>query len=247
MASTELKPAGLYIVEEVEIYREMYKSIFPRESPVKLLGVSNNQNLPAIWGTVSELAPDVLLIGAKQLNNVIVAELQKLREDFPGIGLVLLLTLYDAANMHLLKGLVARGKAGMAIFLRQSLEQVDELCGIITSVNEGHVILDPALTSLLFADKQGHPLLKEFTPRELELLNLLSRGYTNSAIAEALFIDIRTVQRHINNMYSKIKANNEFNNRHLRVSAARLYLETSGELLTAADSKVKTGALAQSE
>ena len=233
MDSTELKTVGLYVAEEVEIYREMYKFIFPPGSLVKLLGVSNNRNLPAMWDAVSELAPDVLLIGAKKLNGVIIAELRQMREDFPRLGLVLLLMIYDAENMNLLKELAARGKAGMAIFLRQSLEQVDELCGIITSVNEGHVILDPALTSLLFADKKGHPLLKEFTPRELELLSLLSKGYTNSAIAEALFIDIRTVQRHINNMYSKLKASSEFNNRHLRVSAARLYLETSGELLTA--------------
>ena len=233
MDSTELKTVGLYVAEEVEIYRKMYKFIFPPGSLVKLLGVSNNRNLPAIWDAVSELAPDVLLIGAKKLNEVIIAELWQMRQDFPRIGLVLLLMRYDAENTNLLKRLTARGRAGMAIFLKQSLEKVDELCGIITSVNEGHVILDPALTSLLFADKQGHPLLKEFTPRELELLSLLSKGYTNSAIAEALFIDIRTVQRHINNMYSKIKASSESNNRHLRVSAARLYLETSGELLTA--------------
>ena len=237
MDSTELKTVGLYVAEEVEIYREMYKSIFPPGSPVKLLGVSNNRNLPAIWDAVSELAPDVLLIGAKKLNEVIIAELRQMRQDFPRIGLVLLLMRYDAENMNLLKGLTARGKAGMAIFLKQSLEQVDELCGIITSVNEGHVILDPALTRLLFTDKQGHPLLSEFTPRELELLNSLSKGYTNSAIAKALFIDIRTVQRHINNMYSKIRASADFNNKHLRVSAARLYLETSGELLTAGASK----------
>ena len=237
MASTESKTVGVYVAEEMEIYRKIYESIFPPGNPIKLLGVSNNRNLPALWDAVSALRPDVLLLGTRKLNSVIIAELRQMHENFPKIGIVLLLMSYDAENINLLREFTARGGAGMAVFLKQSLERVNELTGIITSVNEGHVILDPALTRLLFTDKQGHPLLSEFTPRELELLNLLSKGYTNSAIAKALFIDIRTVQRHINNMYSKIRASADFNNKHLRVSAARLYLETSGELLTAGASK----------
>lgn len=232
MVNTESKAIRLYVAEEVEIYREVYKSILSQESSVELLGISTNRDLPALWDAVLALDPDVLLLGTKRINGVIIAELQKIREDFPRIGIVLLLVVYDVENMHLLKGLVKRGEAGMAVFLKQSLDRIDQLCGIIASVNDGHVILDPALTSLLFGDKQGHPLLEELTPRELELLSLMAKGYTNSAIAEALCIDIRTVQRHINNMYSKIKAGADFDQRHLRVSATRLYLETTGELLT---------------
>jgi len=51
------------------------------------------------------------------------------------------------------------------------------------------------------------------------------------AIAEALYIDVRTVRHHINNMYSKLRADVDFNHKHPRVSAARIYLETTGELL----------------
>ena len=80
----------------------------------------------------------------------------------------------------------------------------------------------------MFAGKPENPFLKQLTARELEVLSLLSQGYTNSAIAEALYIDIKTVEHHLNSMYSKLKADSEFNGRHLRVSAMRLYLETMG-------------------
>jgi len=69
------------------------------------------------------------------------------------------------------------------------------------------------------------PFLKQLTTRELEILSLLSQGYTNSSIADTLFIDIKTVEHHLNSMYSKLKSDPDYNTKHLRVSAARLYLE----------------------
>ena len=122
----------------------------------------------------------------------------------------------------------------MAIFLKQSLERKEQLHRITMSVSEGQIIIDPALTNLMFAEKEETLLLKEFTARELEILDLIARGYTNSAIAQNLFIDVKTVHNHINSIYSKFKADTDLNQRHPRVSVTRLYLETKGELVPAA-------------
>jgi len=150
------------------------------------------------------------------------------------IGIVLLLVFYTAQDIDLLRKLALAGKGGMALFLKQSLDLTDQLLGIITSVNRGQVILDPLLTSFLLMEKTESPFLSQLTARESEILGLLSKGYTNSAIADALFIDVKTVEHHINSMYSKLKAGSDFNNKHPRVSAARLYLEAVGELSTSA-------------
>jgi len=93
------------------------------------------------------------------------------------------------------------------------------------------VILDPTLSTLLFTGKAEYPVLKQLTARELEILSLLAKGHTNGAIAESLYIDVKTVEHHINSMYSKLKTTIDFNSKHSRVSAARLYLEATGELL----------------
>lgn len=44
----------------------------------------------------------------------------------------------------------------------------------------------------------------EFTGRELEVLRLIAEGKTNEEIAEALFLSVRTVEKHITNLYLKM-------------------------------------------
>lgn len=47
-------------------------------------------------------------------------------------------------------------------------------------------------------------VLADFTPRETEVLQLIIEGYTNKAIAEEICVCEKTVEFHINNIYSKI-------------------------------------------
>jgi DNA-binding NarL/FixJ family response regulator len=134
-----------------------------------------------------------------------------------------------------------KGEGGMALFLKQSLDRIDQLLSIILAVSQGQVVLDATLTTPMFAGKPENPFLKQLTARELEILTLLSQGYTNSAIAATLFIDVKTVEHHLNSMYSKLKTDSDFNGKHLRVSAASIYLETIGsrELHQKSDSYVR--------
>jgi DNA-binding NarL/FixJ family response regulator len=44
------------------------------------------------------------------------------------------------------------------------------------------------------------------TARELEVLRLLAAGHTNREIADVLVLSLRTIERHINNLYAKIGA-----------------------------------------
>lgn len=232
MVDQATRTVRVYVVEEQEIYREVYKTVLYRRSGIELLGISADGALGAVPTAVSAHSPDVLLAGIKKLDNDIVEELSQIRAYLPKVGVVLLLMVHDPQSIPLLRKLAVGAEAGTAVFLKQSLERIDQLRGIIMSVSEGQFILDPVLASLLFAEKHECPSLRELTTRELEILSLMAKGYTNSALAEALYIDIRTVQHHINSVYSKFKAEAGFSHLHPRVSAARLYLETMGELLT---------------
>lgn len=51
-------------------------------------------------------------------------------------------------------------------------------------------------------------LIKSLTPRELEILRLLAAGMKDQEIADALFNSVRTVQKHIGNIYDKIEVRN---------------------------------------
>jgi LuxR family maltose regulon positive regulatory protein len=71
---------------------------------------------------------------------------------------------------------------------------VDQL---LASSQPGRV-LPPAATSLV------EPL----TPRELEVLKLVGRGLSNREIADALFVTLGTVKKHLNNIFSKLDVKN---------------------------------------
>ncbi len=220
----------LYVVEEQEIYREVYRAILPSGTPIELLDVSSNGDINALRQTVAKLSPDVVLLSIKKLDVNIIKELEQIRMDHPATGIVLLLVFCNTQDVELLRRLALKGEGGMALFLKQSLDHIDQLCRAILAVSQGQVILDPALATFMFAGKPECPFLKQLTTREMEILNLLAQGFTNSSIAQALYIDIKTVEHHLNSTYSKLKADPEFIDKHLRVSAARLYLETMGDL-----------------
>ena len=228
MDDKKAEAVSVFVMEEQEIYREVYRAILSSRASIELLEVSANGDIEALVRSVLEHCPDVMLISLKKLDEGIIDGLQQIRTDCPGIGIVLLLTFCNNRDAELLRQITVKGSGGLAFFLKHSLDQVEQLCGSIMAVRKGQVIFDPSLASLMLAGKPECPFLKQLTARELEVLKLLSQGYTNLAIAQALFIDSKTVEHHLNNIYSKLKADPTFTEKHLRVSAAKLYLETMG-------------------
>jgi len=232
----------LYIVEEQEIYREMYQVVLPARANIEILRVSSSSDKGVMGRSVAEVNPDVLLLSIRKLDINIIEELERIRNANPKMGIVILIVFYSSQDIELLRRLALCGESGMALFLKQSLDKVEQLCRTIVAVSQGQVILDPPLATFMFAGKPECPFLKQLTTRELEILSLLSQGYTNSAIADTLFIDIKTVEHHLNSMYSKLKTDPDYNSKHLRVSAARLYLESMGTLYHKEETLVRVGA-----
>jgi DNA-binding NarL/FixJ family response regulator len=232
----------LYIVEEQEIYREMYQAVLPAHANIEILRISANCDKGIMLRAVAEVNPDVLLLSVRKLDINIIDELERIRNANPRMGIVILIVFYSSQDIELLRRLALCGESGMALFMKQSLDKVEQLCRTIIAVSQGQVILDPPLATFMFAGKPESPFLKQLTTRELEILSLLSQGYTNSAIADTLFIDIKTVEHHLNSMYSKLKTDPDYNSKHLRVSAARLYLESMGTLFHKEETLVRVGA-----
>jgi len=221
----------LYVLEEQRIFNNVYKEVFSPVNSICLMGMTNNMDISAAAPDMKSHNPDVLFISIKRLDQNMVDSLKQIRVDFPNLGFVISFISYNAQNIISLKKLTAGSQSGMALLLKQSVDRAEQLCSVIKAVYEGQVILDSTVTDLMFSEREQGPI-KDLTPRERRIIDLISRGHTNSGIAKALYIDIRTVQHHINNIYSKLKEDPDFNTGHPRVSAARIYLETTGELLT---------------
>lgn len=230
MTCTHPNVIGIYVAEEQELYQHWYPSIFETECKFKLVGISSACHRQSFNNYLTSEEIDILLVGTHQFNADLLHELEYALSIYPRISLVILVTCIDTDAVSLFRNLLQKCGNGIAIYLKQSLDNTKQLLDLIFSVSQGQVILDPAVAKSLLAEKAECSLMKEFTEREAEILRLLSQGYTNQGIAQILFIDSKTVAHHINNIYSKLKDDGIFNKKHLRVSTARLYMENTGEL-----------------
>lgn len=85
----------------------------------------------------------------------------------------------------------------------------DTLASALVAVDAGLVVLDPAFAAALVPAASGVTLdlpVDSLTPREEDVLQLMAKGLTNKAIAQALNISPNTVKFHINAILGKLGA-----------------------------------------
>jgi len=222
---------GILVAEEQEFYRNIYQSSFSSDDSFKYMGVSSQGDPNALSKVLDSEKPNILLLGAKKFNDNLIREVEQVCAFHPRIGIVILMTHVNDVESKLLRKMLPKCRGGVAIYLKQSLDNTKQLHDIIRSVHRGQIVLDPAVANSILMERVEYPFMKQLTERELEILNLLSLGCTNHAIAKKLCIDIKTVAHHLNNIYGKLKDDSELNLKHPRVSVARIYLETTGELM----------------
>ncbi len=106
--------------------------------------------------------------------------------------------------------LVAHDEAGaeaLAWGARGVLERTDtRLLSAVYAVADGHNVIGQSLSGLLPtpAEPRGAPV--RLTPREEEVLGLLSDGLSNRAIAEALSVSVHTARFHVQSLLDKLGA-----------------------------------------
>ena len=85
----------------------------------------------------------------------------------------------------------------------------EELIQAVRDVHEGKSVLDPSVAQKLmshFFTGSKKPIVEPLTDRELEVLSLAAKGFTNKAIGVQLGISDRTVQGHLAHIFDKLQA-----------------------------------------
>src|SRR5438445_1595289 len=127
---------------------------------------------------------------------------ERLRQTNPETGVVVL-SQYVESEYAL--ALLEKGAAGRAYLLKERVSDVQQLLDAIKEVASGGSVIDPKVVEALVAARTaaaGSPLAS-LTPRESEVLQKLAEGKNNAAIAAALFLTERAVEKHINSIFSK--------------------------------------------
>jgi two-component system response regulator NreC len=151
-----------------------------------------------------DLRPDVVLTDISMPGPVGggITVARRLKEMLPDIR-VLILTVHE--DESLLREAVRVGAAGYIV--KRAAET--ELVSAIEAACRGELYIHPAMTRLLFkepapASTPDRLLDESLTQREIDVLRLLAKGYTNRQIADVLSLSMRTVEGHRSSLMSKL-------------------------------------------
>ena len=223
----------VYIAEEQQILRSAYEAFFASLPDLEVIGSSDNTSGEFLAEVGSTLRPHVMLVGFRVLQATAVERLELVRERCPDVAIVLLSAYYDVKGIKALREFSRGASVGCAYLLKHTIDTVEQLTHVVRSAAEGRVILDPAVMDGLIATGESYSgFLKDLTAKELEVIGWMAKGYRNTTIAEVLGMDIKTVERHINSIYSKLGTVPD--SKHARVHAVMAYLRAVG-LLPAQD------------
>jgi DNA-binding NarL/FixJ family response regulator len=146
-----------------------------------------------------------------------------IRTDHPGTA-VLVLSQYveEAYALELLSESTER----TGYLLKDRVGDVDTFVDAVRRVAGGGSALDPEVVSLLLGRRRREDPLEPLTPREREVLGLMAEGRSNAAIAEALVVTERAVEKHVTSIFSKLDLVPTTED-HRRVLAVLAYLRAS--------------------
>lgn len=139
--------------------------------------------------------PDVTLLDIRMPRIDGIATLKILRAEFPEARVLMLST----SNLE--EDFVQALDAGAAGYLVKTAEP-DELILAIRTVRSGERYLPASIAARLAA----RPQRRTFTPRELDVLDLLRRGMTNRDIGLALGLSENTAKTHVKGLFFKLEA-----------------------------------------
>jgi two-component system response regulator NreC len=157
---------------------------------------------------VESLEPDVVLMDLAMPNLNGLEATARIKHAHPEVH-VLALTMHD--NEEYFFQLLRAGGSG---YLLKKAAPV-ELVSAIRSVTQGSAYLYPSIARTLIDDylrrvERGEEKTSYggLTDREREVLRLFAEGLSNQQVAERLYLSVKTVQRHRENIMDKLDLHN---------------------------------------
>ena len=191
----------ILIADDHQLFNDGMKMMLSPEPDLQVVGqVFSGKD---VLDAVHRLAPDVILldINMPHLNGLEVA--MQLTKSFPMVKIIIL-TMYN--DRKFVEDCQKMGVQGYV--LKNS--GVDEVIEAIQTVVSGQKYYDAKLNKSTNPNQHGDDFfMKQFqlTKREIEIIGLVGKSYTNEEIAEKLFLSVATVKTHRNNINLKLGIN----------------------------------------
>ncbi len=199
------QPIRVMVVDDHPIWRDGVRGDLEREGLAEIVAEASD------GGEAIEVArscmPEIVLmdLGLPTVSGV--EATRRIVEESPHVKVLVLSVSGNEADV------LEAIKAGARGYILKSTGGA-EVAQAVRRVVEGEPVFTPSLAGLVLKEFQrlatqdtGEPGL---TPRENEILKLVAKGYTYGKIAEKLFISIKTVQNHVQNILTKLQLHTRY-------------------------------------
>ena len=216
-------PIRVVVAEDNLLVREGVRQLLATVPEIELVALCADRD--SLLAAVETEKPDAVLTDIRMPptnsdEGIDVA--MRLRETSPRTGVVVLSQFLEAA--YALR-LFEQGASGRAYLLKERVSDLDQLVNALREVTRGGSVVDPKVVEALISarSRKKESALDALTPREGDVMAQVAQGKNNAAIATALFLTERGVEKHINAIFSKLGLSEE-RDAHRRVKAALLFL-----------------------
>ena len=188
----------LLLADDHQLVRKGFRALLEELDFVEIVGEAANGK-EAIHLLRSGIKPDVALLDYEMpvMNGLEATE--QIKRDFFGVKVIVLTMLQ---SKELIQEALEKGVHGF-LFKNASMDELEVAIRRVAR-GEQYFASEVALTLLKPVRNPDAPLLAQLTERETEVLRLVARGLSSTAIGRQLFISPRTVDTHRNNLIHKL-------------------------------------------
>lgn len=125
----------------------------------------------------------------------------EIRSTNPQAGLMLL---SHYVEVHHALRLMNDFVGGVGYLLKDRVSDLGAFAVDVRRVAGGEVVIDPELVTRLVGRRRERDRLAMLSDRELEVLALMAQGLTNAALAEELFVSLKSVEGYVRSIFMKL-------------------------------------------
>jgi DNA-binding NarL/FixJ family response regulator len=198
---SSIETIRVLLADDHAIVRAGIRQFLERSGDIQVVAEADDGE--AAIGLIKQKQPDVVVLDIQMPKASGIEVTRWVRANYPEVG-VLILTAFDDDPY-----VMAVLKAGANGYVLKTASPPD-LIQAVRDVYNGKSVLDvnitqKVLTQLIHSDERLQ--VEQLTEREVEVLALTAKGYTNKAIGAQLGISDRTVQGHLAHIFNKLQAN----------------------------------------